>query len=434
MVKISFLGGCREVGRSAILIESNSGSKCILDYGTRFNNEDRLPYHTDLNNLKAIGVSHCHIDHTGGLPYLYKESNVPLFTNPLTLRVTEILLRDMIKISNYPYPFGFRELDKLRSQAYFLENSVPHKIDDNFSITFFNAGHIPGSVSILVEVDHKKILYTGDINTISTNLVSPAITGNLPEIDSLIIESTYALRNHPLRGDLEQQFIEKTINIIEDGGNVLIPAFGVARSQEVLLILNKYETKSNIFLDGLSRKISQTYSNFPDYIRNHSNFKKALKKVQFVSKKNRKSILKKSKNIIISPSGMLKGGAAIDHIKRVLDDPLSAIYLVGYQVEGSPGRKLLDEGIFEYEEKQKYHFPGNNISIKAQCDFDYFDFSSHADKSHLHKFIDDLKFLHDSNYIFCVHGDEKATTNLAKTYSEKEFNSIAPETGEVYKI
>ena len=131
---------------------------------------------------------------------------------------------------------------------------------------------------------------------------------------------------------------------------------------------------------------------------------------------------------------MLKGGAAIDHIKRVLDDPLSAIYLVGYQVEGSPGRKLLDEGIFEYEEKHKYNFPSNSISMKAQCDFDYFDFSSHADKSHLHKYIDDLEFLHDSNYIFCIHGDEKATTNLAKTYSEKEFNSIAPETGEIYQI
>jgi len=434
MVKISFLGGCREVGRSAILIESKSGSKCILDYGTRFNNEDRLPHHTDLSNLKAVAISHCHIDHTGGLPFLYKENNIPLLTNPLTLRVTDILLRDMIKISNYPYPFGFRELDKLRSQAYFLENDVPHKIDDDFSITFYNAGHIPGSVSILVEVDTKKILYTGDINTITTNLVSPVNTGNLPKIDSLIIESTYALREHPLRENLEQQFIEKIINVIDDGGNVLVPAFGVARSQEVLLILNKYEMNNNIFLDGLSRKISQTYLNFPDFIRNHRNFRKALKKVQFVSKKNRKSILKKSKNIIISPSGMLKGGAAIDHIKRILDDPLSAIYLVGYQVEGSPGRKLLDEGIFEYEEKLQNNFPNNSISKKAQCDFDYFDFSSHADKSHLHRFIDDLKFLPDSNNIFCVHGDEKATTNLAKTYSEKEFNSIAPETGEVYQI
>ncbi|MFX0058016.1 MAG: MBL fold metallo-hydrolase [Candidatus Hodarchaeota archaeon] len=435
MVNISFLGGCREVGRSAILIESKSGSKCILDYGVRFNNDNRLPYNGNIDNLKAIALSHCHIDHSGGLPYLYKKFEVPLFTNSITLRISEILLKDMIKISNYPYPFGFRELEKLRRNAIFLDNGIKQKIDENFYITFYDAGHIPGSVSILIEVDQKRIFYTGDINTLSTNLVNSANTSNIPEVDALIIESTYALKEHPPRDELERAFIDKIIDISEDGGKVLIPAFGVARSQEVLLILYKYNFKGEIFLDGLARKISSTYLNFPSFLRNSKTFKSALKRTNFVSKKNRKFIVNKPGGIVISPSGMLKGGAAIDYIQRILHDPYSGIYMVGYQVEGTPGRTLLDEGIFIYKENLKQNrLKNKNLSIKAECDFDYFDFSSHADKEHLYGYIKDIKFQDNSKFMFCIHGEEKATTNMAKDFSKMGYNSVAPETGETYKI
>ena len=92
MVKISFLGSCREVGRSAVLIESKSGEKCILDYGIGFHNEERMPYGTDLRNLKAVALTHSHIDHSGGLPYIYKNFKVPLFTNPVSLVIKEKMI------------------------------------------------------------------------------------------------------------------------------------------------------------------------------------------------------------------------------------------------------------------------------------------------------------------------------------------------------
>jgi putative mRNA 3-end processing factor len=435
MVNISFLGGCREVGRSSILIESKSGIKCILDYGVRFKNDDRLPYNGNIDNLKAIALSHCHIDHSGGLPYLYKKNQAPLLTNSISLRISEILIKDMIKISNYPYPFGFRELERLRRNSIFLENGTKQKIDDNFYITFYDAGHIPGSVSILVEVDHKRIFYTGDINTLPTNLINPANISNIPKIDALIIESTYALREHPPRDVLERQFVDRILDINENRGKVLIPAFGVARSQEILLILYKYNLKKEIFIDGLARKVSTAYLNYPSFLRNSKTFKNALKRTQFVSKKNRKSIVNKSGGIIISPSGMLKGGAAIDYIHKILADPSSGIYLVGYQVEGTPGRTLIDEGLFKYRDKlRKSEFKNKEFSIEAKCDFDYFDFSSHADKNRLYKYTEDLEFQDNSKFIFCVHGEEKATTNMAKDLSNKDYNSVAPETGETYKI
>ncbi len=435
MPYIKFLGGCREVGRSAVLIESNNGAQCILDYGIRFKGEERLPLDGDFSNLKAVALSHCHVDHSGALPFLFKNKDIPLFTNPLTLRMSEILIKDTIKISNYPYPFGYRELQKTIKNASFLSNEVRQKIDDKFYITFYDAGHIPGSVSILVEVDNKRILYTGDINTQETNLVSPAEPSKLPEIDVLITESTYSLREHPIRAELEKRFTDDTLNIIENGGKVLVPAFGVARSQEILLVLQKYNFKSEIFLDGLARKVSIEYAQFPNSFRNFTEYKSAFKKAQLItSREKRKNVKKRSDGLIISPSGMLKGGAALEYISSILNDPSSAVFLVGYQVEGTPGRKLIDEKIFEFKERNNRNYRTRDIFIKAKCNVDYYDFSSHADKIHLHRYIDDLKFQNDSKFIFCMHGDTKSTTSFAYDLSDKGFNSVAPEIGETYKI
>jgi putative mRNA 3-end processing factor len=432
MVKISFLGSCREVGRSAILIESKSGAQCILDYGIRFIGEERLPYKADIKNLKGVALSHCHVDHSGGLPFLFKDSDIPFFTNPLTLRISEILLEDMLKISNYPYPFGYRELRKTRKNAFFLKNGERQKIDNEFYLTFFSAGHIPGSVSILVEVDKKKILYTGDINTQETNLISPANPKELPEIDALITESTYSDREHPLREELEKKFIEDTVNTIENGGNVLVPAFGVARSQEILLVLEKYNFENDIFIDGLARKILTEYSQFPESFRDFSLFKSAMKKVQLVTREKRRKMGRNSGAVIISPSGMLKGGAAIDYIPTFLADPNSAVFLVGYQVEGTPGRKLVDEKIFEFKENSRRTYPSRDMLIKAKCKIEYYDFSSHADKVHLNDYINEVKFHNNSNFIFCVHGAEKSTTSFARNLSKENYNAVAPEIGESY--
>lgn len=434
MVKITFLGSCREVGRSAILIESKTGTKCMFDYGIRFRGDERLPYpDADIKNLKAVALTHCHVDHSGAIPYLYKNSTIPLFTNALSLRIIKVLIEDMIRISNYPYPFGYRELKALMTNARFLENGFKQKIADDYFITFLNAGHVPGSVSILIEVDDKKILYTGDINSGKTNLVEPADPNGVPPLDALITESTYALRDHPPREEVEQNFIDNVINVTENGGKVLVPAFGVARSQEVMMILDKYNYEGPVFASGLAKEISDIYLESPTFFNNFSSLKKAHNKVQFINSKGRREV-NKSKGVLIAPSGMLKGGTAINFIKSYLNDPVSAIYLVGYQVERSPGRKLLDSGVFEYKEELKNKKTIRRFRIKAECDTDYFDFSGHGDKSHLNEYIENLKFINGERDVFCVHGDPKSTTSLSSDLVKKGFNSVAPETGEVYKI
>jgi putative mRNA 3-end processing factor len=434
MVNIKFLGGAREVGRSAVLIKSKNGKSCLLDYGVRFTEEDRLPIDADLGDLQAIALSHCHIDHSGALPYIYTKYKVPLLTNALTHQVSEILLRDLIKVSRHSYPFGYRELDILRRNTLFLENRIRHKIDDNFYISFYNAGHIPGSVSILVEVDNKTILYTGDINTQTTNLINGADTENIPKINCLITESTYALKDHPNREDLEKHFIENVVNITESGGNVLIPAFGVARSQEILLLLKKYNFQGKIYLDGLTKKISATYFDHPNKLKDYQFYRRAFSNSKFVTFKNRKHIRNNSNYVMISPSGMLKGGAALHYIKDILENPHSAIYMVGYQAENTPGNILLETGVFKYHNDRKSQHISENMQIKAKCDFDYFDFSSHADSSQLLAYVEALEFKNNHDTIFCIHGDEKATTTFAKKLAKLKFNAVAPEAGEAYTL
>ena len=100
MVKISFLGSCREVGRSAILIESKNGTKCMFDYGIRFRGEERLPFEVDFDDLNAIALTHCHIDHSGAIPYLYKDLEIPFYTNPVTLKVIETLIKDILQTAD----------------------------------------------------------------------------------------------------------------------------------------------------------------------------------------------------------------------------------------------------------------------------------------------------------------------------------------------
>jgi putative mRNA 3-end processing factor len=343
----------------------------------------------------------------------------------------------MLKITNFHVPFGSEELNKLIKNSHFLECEQRQKIGEDFYFTFFNAGHIPGSVSILIEVDNKKILYTGDINTSPTNLVDVSNsynTKNIFNLDILITESTYALKNHPSREELEKNFIERILNITENGGKVLIPSFGVARSQEAILVLEKYHFNGKIFIDGLTKIISNIYLEYPESIRDITIYKKALAKTHFISKKKEREFANKSKGVIIAPSGMLKGGAAMSFLKSVLNDPASAIYLIGYQVEGSPGRTLLDYGFLEFNDYNDEIDFTNNFKIKAKCDYDYFDFSSHADAEKLMNYIENLKFNNGSKNIFCVHGDSKATTKLSSELSKKGYNSVAPEIGEVYQV
>jgi len=435
VVLIKFLGACREVGRSGVLIESEQTSdKFIIDYGIKMEGiDENFPEHVSGKDLKGIIITHSHIDHIGGAPIFYISGNIPLYINELTLEISDILLRDMLSISEFYMPFEKEELIKMRRNANFIYYNKRIQIGQNSYLTIYNAGHIPGSAMVLLEIDNKRILYTGDFNLIPTELVNPAEPIK-EEIDFLISECTYGATDHEPRPNVEKDFISNVLSILNNNGKVLIPAFGVARSQEVLMILQKYQVNFPIFFDGMARRIARVYETFPNsnYFRDYRKMVNCFKLSHFILQTQKfleRENVKSTIGIIIAPSGMLKGGAARLYADYIINDPNSAIYLVSFQLPGTPGDILLKENKYISTSKK-----GDVDSQKVYCKVKYFDFSSHSGKTELLKFIDSCKFKNDNKQMAIVHGDEQISIVFQKELENKNYNCLNPRKGDVIKI
>ena len=418
-IKIKFLGGAKEVGRSAILLSSED-TTLLLDYGILLNKEPDFPLHVSPKILDAIILSHAHLDHSGGAPIFYLRNNIPLYTTDLTFQLTRILVNDLIKLSGYYLPYDYSNLDIMEKCLVSINYKQRFKIK-NLSLEFKEAGHIPGSFQTIVRVNSKTLVYTGDINTRETRLLKAADTG-YGEASCVILEATYANEDHPDRLEEEKVFIERVKEVVEGGGTVLIPAFSVGRSQEVLCILEAYNFEYPVVVDGMALTVNEVMLNYPEYFRDYYLLRRALENARWVNRwKERKEATKKP-CVIVSPAGMLQGGAAAFYINRVAKERRNAIFLVSYQIPGTPGRRLLEEKKIFVNGKPK----------KVEATVEKFDFSSHVGRRELEDLLKNLK---GNPIIYLVHGNRENCQNLAEWIkAELGFEAVAPSPGEVYKI
>ncbi len=438
MVKITFLGACREIGRSAVLIESERDStRIVLDYGIRLmGKQENMPGHIRSRDLAAIVLTHAHIDHTGGAPIFYVSGSPRIYATPLTFKLTQTLLQDMIKVQrrgeeNF-IPFTEVEIMKLFDEATDLQYKAREQISKDCYITLLNAGHIPGSAMVFVEMDGKNILYTGDINATRTQLL-PALDppDHLPPLDCVITESSYSTQNHPPREQIEEEFVNAVKGIRKNGGKVLVPAFGVSRSQEILGVLAAHKIRDNIFVDGMARSVADMFLHFPAFLRDPQEYEKSLRNVHFIAEKQGFQERKRAYNtkgaIIIAPSGMLKGGTARLYAQKLLPDSDSGVFLVSYQIEGTPGRALLEEKTFLDENGKVTDHPVN-------ANVNYFEFSSHVGMDQLHWFVETLRKKSPNLRAFCIHGEEENTIALANYLSSHGIPAEAPVFGQQVSI
>jgi putative mRNA 3-end processing factor len=411
-MKFHCLGAGEEVGRSCFLISSDK--RIMLDCGLKIHDKENpqlypIPPPVDVD---LVAISHTHLDHLGFLPSLFDNHDPAVIGTPPTKAIGELLLLDSAKIileeyGSLPYKRSSHERALKKDYGHVL------KIGAN-KISLHDAGHAPGSSTVLIENTGKKILYTGDFKLEPTRLFEGAEV--IKDVDVLIIESTYASRDHPNREDLEQQLIHRAKEVCSEGGNLLLPAFAVGRTQELMMILSEVADEIPIWIDGMGIEASKIMNRFPAYLKDNKSFSKALKSVNCVTGRfDRKKVLSEP-SVIISTAGMLQGGPALGYLLSLNEQ--SEVIFTGYCVEGTNGHKLLNYG---YVEK-------NQERIQPSTPIKYLDFSAHAGRSELFRFIKEA----NPSKIICVHGD--SCSEFAEELQLEGYDATAPKLGDTLNI
>jgi putative mRNA 3-end processing factor len=427
---IRFLGGAEEVGRSAVLVNGS----LLLDFGMLTDSPPQFPVETP--DPDAVVVSHGHLDHVGTLPALLSgDARPPIHWTPPTRDMALRLARDTLKLHGGTMQCPFTEEDVRRVTQVSEAHGYREPFEAaGYEITFFDAGHIPGSAHILVDDGETRLLYTGDFHTENhrgdapasrTNRAGDPIRGQRlvsgttarPDADAVLCESTYSDVEHAPRDEVERQFVESVQTTLWEGGTVVVPAFAIGCTQEMLLVCAEHDIPC--YVDGMGVEITEMLRQYPDFVRDGDALKRAAGHARVVDGRDgqRKRITDQSA-AIVTTSGMLSGGPAMTYIPEIRGNPVNKITMTGYQVEGTPGRSLLETGSAEID--------GRVMPIAAQAE--QYDFSAHADRDGILSFLDSYR----DTPILVNHGDRCAA--FAEELEGMGYTADAPALGETVTI
>jgi putative mRNA 3-end processing factor len=296
-----------------------------------------FPMHVPPKEVDALILTHSHLDHSGALPIFYIEGKRPLYTNRLNLELTQLLIQDFIHLSGYYLPFEYLELKTMMRTNKHLDWGQEQVVGD-MKFKLFNAGHTPGSSQVLVEAEGKRILFTGDYNLEDTKLLKGADM-DYSDLDAVITESTYASEDHTPREELEKKFVDACTDVVERGGFVLLPAFGVGRAQEIACTLAGHHFEYPVILDGMAREASRVMMNDKEFLRDPKLFTDALHSVEWVEGWRDRRRAFKTTSVIISPAGMLKGGPSQFYISKIGKKASNAVFLVSLPDSRNPRQR-----------------------------------------------------------------------------------------------
>ncbi|MBI4739605.1 MBL fold metallo-hydrolase [Candidatus Woesearchaeota archaeon] len=422
-MKIIMHGAAREVGRSCIELQSKQGSRFLLDCGLKLTElGTEYPVGLDqVSSLRAVFLSHAHLDHTGALPLFdHQGMRCPIIATPTTKALTRLLLEDALKIGRLQHAqLGYEQLDidkalACMSNVQFNESGTI----DGVPYQYFDAGHIPGSSSIVLALEKKRLLYTGDYNPQETLLMHGG-SQDFDDVDIMITESTYGDRNHLPRAATERRFLQRVEDTLALGGKVLVPSFAVGRAQEMLLLLARKDWGVPIYIDGMALEATQLLLEHSDSLKEADKLREALRKVHQIRRGERRKILSKQ-SIVITTSGMLTGGPILEYIKHAHSDVNSAILLTGYQAEHTNGRLLID----------KHHVYIDGWKTAVKCAIEQFDFSAHAGAGELKSVIRKIS----PHTLVVQHGDPAAVEHMRLWAAALGFDVRTPSLNEVVLI
>ena len=409
-MKLRFLGGAREIGRSALLIND----ALLVDFGSKNATPPQYPIDCDPD---AVVVSHGHLDHVGAIPSLLSgDGRPPIHWTPPTRELTMRLARDTLKLhgGTLSCPFTREELRRV------TECSLTHGYREPFEaaghrVTLFDAGHVPGSAHVLVDDGETRLLYTGDFHTADQRLVSA--TSDRPDADAVVVESTYADSVHDDRAVVESRFVERARTTLWEGGTVVVPAFAIGRTQELMLVCAAHDI--DCYVDGMGVEITEMLRRYPDYLRDPDALRRAASNARVVTGRDgQRRRIADEPTVIITTAGMLSGGPAMTYVPAIAGNPVNSLCFTGHQVEGTPGREILDRGSAE--------LGGRHVQVSATVDA--YDFSAHADRNGLRAFL----AAYSGATVLVNHGDR--AERFAEALRGDGYDADAPAFGETVSV
>ncbi len=440
-VRVTALGGCKEVGRSCFLL-STPESRILIDCGVNVGSDENMtpflyvPEVFPLNQIDAVVVTHAHLDHQGLVPLLFKYGyEGPVYCTPPTRDLMVLLQLDYIDVAakegkKIPYESGM--VAKTLKHTIPLDYEEVTDIAPDIKLTFHNAGHILGSAISHFHIGDglHNVVFTGDYKFEKTRLFDPAVN-RFPRVETVISEATYGNSNafQPALKDAEKHLQMVVKNTIERGGIAVIPAFAVGRSQEVMIVLEESIRKGLIpevpvYLDGMIWEATAIHATHPEYLNND------LRKLIFQKGQNpflsecfkpvdshearQKIIQNPHPCVILATSGMMNGGPVMDYFKAFAEDQRNMLVFVGYQADGTIGRRL-QKGWKEIPMTGKN---GSTEMLKMNMEVQVVDgFSGHSDRRQLMEYV--KKMQPRPERVFTEHGDEKACVDLASSVYKK---------------
>ncbi len=456
-IRVSFMGGARQVGRSCFLLQTPE-SRILLDCGidVAANEKNAYPFFDipefNINELDAIILTHPHLDHSGLIPYLYKMGyKGPVYCTAPTRDIASLLALDLIGVA-------FKEAKKPLYSSADVKEMVKHTIcigyeevcdiTPDIRLTLYNAGHTLGSAMTHLHIGNglHNLLYTGDMKAIKTRLLEQAST-RFPRLETVIIEATYGGKENilPPRKESEQILAEAIKHTIKRKGKVLIPVLGVGRAQELMLIVHDLIDKKEIpkvpvYIQGMVWDVTAIHTTYPDFL--NYNIKKSIfhrdnnpflsnifKKVG--SAEERKQIIEEEGScVILATSGMMTGGASVEYFREMADNPRNCLVFVSYQGEESLGSRI-------QRGEKEISMSGENgkqeiVQVKLEI-ISLEGLSGHAGRNEL------IKFIHNLNpkpkKVIVVHGENSRCLDLASSLHKiNKIETNAPKNLETIRI
>ncbi|MCC7570136.1 beta-CASP ribonuclease aCPSF1 [Candidatus Micrarchaeota archaeon] len=437
-VKVTALGGAREVGRSCFSVETPN-SRILLDCGINpevYDKSKSFPLLNELgcslSEIDAVIVSHAHLDHCGFIPYLFAYGyEGPVYCTPPTRDMAVMLQMDYLslvnKIPNAVVPYGIKDIHEQLIHTIPVQYGDVVDITPEVKMTFYNAGHILGSSLVHLHINNglHNLVYTGDMKFGFTQLFDPAHCV-FPRIETLIMESTYGGKTDimPNRKESETMIMDIVKKTIERNGKVLIPVFAVGRSQEIMLVFEHYMREAKIdnipiYLDGMIREASAIHTAYPEYLKmkvrkkvlaDHSPFESEIFETV---KGDRDKIIEGKPSIILATAGMMSGGPVLEYLRHLAPDEKNSLIFIGYQSPLSLGHKI-QRGL---KEVPLVNDEGKSESVKINMEVHTVDgFSGHSDRRQLLAYLKNIS--PKPNRVILCHGDENKIGNLGPTISK----------------